>query len=276
MGFLPALLYALLMGAIPLIEVIASGRPPAALLLLFWFETVLLIVTGAIRIVAHRRATRKAGHHATTSLIADHKADAAATRRALGEGNSYLSSYVGMNAIFTLAHGVFVLAIVFAFKAVGPLTWQDAQIALIYAIAVQVVFLLWDLPRLPGWSFAELSRSTGAAGLRVLVTQLGLVLGMIVAGVTGSPWGLIGTFVLLRALADASIVWLTGLMKRRDLPPALARAMSRSSKQSPEALEAEFDALKVSGADVEALLERPIDDVRGDAKGMRQDGSRAG
>jgi hypothetical protein len=262
MGFLPAALYALLMGAIPLIEVIASGRPPAVLLLLFWFETVLLLVTGAVRIVVHRRATRKAGHHATTALIADSKAGAEATRRALGDANSYLRSYVGMNAIFTLAHGVFVLAIVFLFKQAGPLTWQDARIALLYAIAVQAVFLAWELPHVLGWSFAELGRNTGAAGLRVLVTQLGLILGIVAAGLTGSFWGLIGTFVVLRALADAAIVWLTGMMQQRDLPPGLARVLSRTSKQSPEVLEAEFDALKADGREVEALLERPIDEVR--------------
>ena len=61
MGFLPSLLYALLMGAVPIIEVVASGRPPAALLLLFWFETVLLVFTNAIRIVVHRRATGAEG-----------------------------------------------------------------------------------------------------------------------------------------------------------------------------------------------------------------------
>lgn len=262
MGFLPSLAYALLMSAIPLVEVIWRGRSPAVLLLLFWFETVLLLVTGTIRIVVHRRATRKAGHHATTALIADHAAGADATRRALGDANSYLHSYVGMNAIFTLAHGVFVLGILFAFRTLGPLTWQDAKIALLYAIAVQLVFLLWDLPRLPGWSFAELSRNTGAAGLRVIITQLGLIFGFVVAGLTGSPWGLVATFVALRALADASIEWLYGLTKQRDLPPRLVRVLSRTSKQSPESLEAEFDAMKDRAAEVEALLERAIDEAR--------------
>ena len=150
----------------------------------------------------------------------------------------------------------------FAFQVAGPLTWPDARIALLYALAVQVAFLLWDLPRVPGWSFAELSRNAGAAGLRVLVTQLGLIFGMVAAGITGSPWGLVGTFVVLRSLADASMAWLTGLVKQRDLPPGLARVLSRSSKQSTASLEVEFDALKAAGAEVEALLERPIDEVR--------------
>lgn len=261
MGFLPSLAYALAMGAIPLVEVIWHDRSPAALLLLFWFETVLLLVTGTIRIVAHRRATGRAGHHASTSLISDHRAGTDATRRGLADANAYLRSFLGMTAIFTVFHGVFVVLLVFLFKIAGPLPWGDAKAALLYAVAVQALFLAWDLPRLPGWSFAELGRNTGALSLRVLVTQLGLIFGIPVAGMAGSPWGLLGTLVVLRSLADASIAWLTGLVERRDLPPGLSRFLARRSKQSAESLEAEFDALKSGGSEVEALLELPIEEA---------------
>jgi hypothetical protein len=95
----------------------------------------------------------------------------------------------------------------------------------------------------------------------VLVTQLGLIFGMMATGMTGSPWGLVGTFVGMRALCDACIAGLQGFVKRRDLPAGLARFLARRSKQSVESLEAEFDALKRDGAEVEALLERPIGEV---------------
>ena len=96
----------------------------------------------------------------------------------------------------------------------------------------------------------------------MLVTQLGLIFGLPVVGMTGSAWGLVGTFVALRALCDAMIAGLQGFVKRRDLPPGLARFLSQQSKQSVESLEAEFDALKRDGTEVEALLERPIGDLR--------------
>ncbi len=198
------------MGAIPLAEVIRRGRPPAALLLLFGFEAVLLLATGAIRIVAHRRATSKSGHYAPIGAVSDHRANAADTLKALGDGNTYLRGFLTTTAVFTLAHGLFVLLLVFVF-----------------------------------------------------VTQLGLILGIPVAGVTGSPWGIVGTFVALRALADASIAWLYGLTRQRDLPPGLARFLARRGRQPVDELEAEFDALKERGHDVEALLERTIDEVRG-------------
>ena len=62
--------------------------------------------------------------------------------------------------------------------------------------------------------------------------------------------------------SDAGIVWMQGFTKRRDLPPGLARVLSRTSKQSTETLEAEFDALKERGTEVEALLELPIEEAR--------------
>ena len=179
----------------------------------------------------------------------------------LGDGNTYLRGFVTTTGIFTAAHGVFVLLLVFLFGVGRPLRWEDARIALAWAAGVQAVFLLADLPHLREWSFARLGETCGGASIRVLVTQLGLILGFPVAGVTGSPWGMIGTFMGLRAVADASIAWLQGLMKRRDLPPGLARFLARRGKQSVETLEAEFDALKERGRDVEALLERPIGEV---------------
>ncbi|HVF65776.1 MAG TPA: DUF6498-containing protein [Casimicrobiaceae bacterium] len=262
MGFLTALAYSLLMNAIPLVEVIVNGRSPAVLLLLYWFETVLLLVTGAMRIVAHRRATGLTGHHVPIATVADPKAGVEATRRSLGNENTYLRGFLGITVVFTLAHGLFVLLLVFLFKIAGPVSFADARIALVYAICVQALFLLWDLRRLPAWTFAQLSANVGTVSIRVLVTQLGLIFGFPVTGMTGSPWGLVGTFIGLRAFADAGIAWLQALMKRKDLPPGLARVFSRTSKQSVEALEAEFDALKESAKGVEALLEAPIAEAR--------------
>ncbi len=262
MGFLAVLLYALLMNVLPLAEVIVTGRSPAVLLLLYWFETVLLVITGAIRIIIHRNATQKAGHYLAVGTIADHNLGARATERALAGENAYLSSFLGITAVFTIAHGVFVLLLVFLFRVAGPVTWDDARAALVYAICVQSLFLISDLRTIRTWTFAELGHSVGSVSLRVLVTQLGIIFGLLMLGITGSPWGLVGTFIAFRALSDAGLEWMTAFTKRRDLPPGLARFLSRTSKQSPETLEAEFDALKERGAEVDQLVEKRIDEVR--------------
>jgi O-antigen/teichoic acid export membrane protein len=180
----------------------------------------------------------------------------------MSEPNDFLKGFLSITVIFTIAHGVFVLALVFLFKIGGEISWEEARWALNYAIVVQGLFLLWDLPQVRGWSFSRLSQTVGQVQIRVLVTQLGLIFGMMMAGMTGSAWGLVGTFVAMRALCDAGIAGLQGFVKRRDLPPGLARFLSKRSKQSVESLEAEFDALKRDGAEVEALLERPIGELR--------------
>ena len=257
MSFVATLAYALLMGAIPLVEVVWTGRSPATLVVLFWFETVLGLLTGAIRIVAHRRATSMTGHYAPTTVVSDKDANADDVLRELGGPNTYLRHFLGITTIFTVAHGVFVLALVFVFDIAGPLGRADARIALAWAAAVQTVFLLIDLPRIASWSFADLSRSVGQTSIRVLVTQIGLILGFPAAGLFG-PWGLAGTLIALRAFADASIQWITGLLKQRDLPPGVKRFLARRGKQSEASIEEEFDALKEKGSAVESLLERPI------------------
>lgn len=261
MSFLPALLYALLINAVPLVAVIWTGGSPAILVLLYWFETAALLVTGTIRIVLHRRATQKAGHYAPINVTSDHNAGAEDARRALENENTYLRGFLGITVIFTVAHGVFVGALVFLFKAAGPITWDDARFALYYVIAVQGLFLLWDMPRIAGWSFADLQRNVGSTSIRVLVTQLGIIFGILVAGVAG-PWGLAGTFVALRALTDACISWLQGFMKQKDLPPGLKNFLAKKGKQTAEEIEAEFDDLKAKGAEVEQLLELPIEEAK--------------
>lgn len=263
MTFLAALLYAVLMNGLPLAAVIYTGGSPGVLLLLYWFETVLMVATGAIRIVLHRRATAKAGHYVAASTSSNKDSTASSVRAALDKPNDFLAGYLGITVIFTIAHGVFVLLLVFLFKVGGEVTWEAARWALNYAIVVQGAFLLWDLPQIRGWTFSQLGERVGQVSIRVLVTQLGLVFGIMGAGITGSAWGLVGTFVVMRALCDAGIAWLQGFVKQRDLPPGVARFLARRSKQSVETLEAEFDALKRDGAEVEALLERPIGEVRG-------------
>jgi hypothetical protein len=262
MSFVAALLYAVLMAALPLVEVVHSGRPPATILLLYWFETVLLLLTGAIRIVVHRRLTAKTGHFAPTTVVSKPDAGAAEVVRELGDDDTYLRHFVGLTAIFTVAHGLFVGLLVFLFDVGGPVTLGDAGIALAWAGGVHVAWLAWDLTRIAQWSFARLGEFCGQASIRVLVTQLGLIFGIPMVGITGSAWGMIGTFVGLRALADACIGGLQGLVKRRDLPPGLARFLAARAKQTVESLEAEFDAMKERGREVEALLEKPIGDVR--------------
>jgi len=261
MGFLASLLYALLMNGLPIAEAIVNDRSPAVILVLYWFETVAMLVTGAIRIVLHRRATQLTGHYAPMHVTSKHETTAADVRRALAQENAYLSGFLGFTTVFTIVHGIFVALLVFLFKVAGPLSLSDLRIAFAWAVGVQAAFLLWDMPRIAQWTFAQLQQRVGEVGPRVLITQLGLIFGFPMMGLFG-PWGLVGTLAALRALTDTGLQMLQGLVKRRDLPPALARFLARTGKTTVDALEADFDRMKRDAKEVEVLLERPIGEVR--------------
>ena len=106
MGFVSALLYALLMYGLPVAEAIYNDRSPGVILLLFWFETVLMVITAAIRIVLHRRATAKAGHYVASQVASDSKSTEASVRKALGGENDFLKAFLGLTVIFTIAPGL--------------------------------------------------------------------------------------------------------------------------------------------------------------------------
>lgn len=261
MAFVGALLYSLLINGVPIVEAIVNGRSPAVILVLYWFETVALLATGALRILLHRRATRLTGHYVPMHVTSKHETTAADVRREIAGENAYLSSFLTVTVIFTIAHGVFVALLVFLFKVGGPLSLGDVRIAFAWVVGVQAVFLLWDMPRIAQWSFAQLQTRVGEVGPRVLLTQLGLIFGLPMIGLAG-PWGLVGTLAALRALTDTGLSMLQALVKRRDLPPWLARFLARASKTSVETLEADFDRMKHDARAVEALLERPIGEAR--------------
>lgn len=264
MSFLWAFVYSLLMNVLPLVEVIHRGSPPAVLLCMYWCETAVLVVVGALRIVLHRRATGMAGHYADSQQVADPKVGAAALRKRLGSPNTYLRGQLTINLLFTVTHGFFIALLVFLFGLAGPVDGEDLKLAATWVLTLHLVFLLWDLPTLGRWSFFRLQQVTGQAALRGLVTQLGLIFGLIVSTLSHSPWGLVGTFIVLRAVVDALMAWFSGLGRHRDLPPGLARRLSRRSGQTIGDLEAEFDKVKALGAEVDAVLERPIAEVRPD------------
>jgi hypothetical protein len=126
MSFVAALLYALLMAALPLVEVIHSGRPPATLLLLYWFETVLLLVTGTIRIVAHRRATAKTGHYAPTTVVSKSDAGVATCCASSATGHVPAPLRRPDDRLHDRARHLRLL-LVFLFEVGGPVTWGDCR-----------------------------------------------------------------------------------------------------------------------------------------------------
>jgi hypothetical protein len=99
------LLFVLLINAVPLVGVKMFGWSVGVVLMLYWVENLLTAVFTTARIALHRALTRKRGHWrgGTLGTKVNNKPS----------GSGLLGEYALMAFVFTLAHGIFVVAIVF-------------------------------------------------------------------------------------------------------------------------------------------------------------------
>ena len=249
MGFLAALAYALLMSAIPLADVIWHDRSPAALVLLFWFETVL----GARhRRDPHRRAPARDAND--RPLRADERGvrleggrrrgRAPARRRATPTSSTSSRSRRSSRSRTACS----CCCSCSCSRSRDRSRWADAKLALAWAVA-RAGHVPADRPAEDRALELRRARPGRRAGVDPRAGHAGRpdLRPARRPGMFG-PWGLVGMLMGLRAFADAGIVWLTGLMKMRDLPPGFKRFLARRAKQSEEEIEAEFDAMKEKGA----------------------------
>jgi hypothetical protein len=146
----------------------AGWSGPTALAV-YWAENVIGTIFIALRIWLHRRLTRKRGHY----------------RNHLGQGSAgFLAEYLMTSVVFTLGHGVFVVAIFACIFKAAP----DADTMRWALLAIGLSQLFWflcDLVGLRSRSFAWIKLVAGHGLARVLVVQLAILIGMTLAALTG-------------------------------------------------------------------------------------------
>jgi hypothetical protein len=180
-------------------------------LAIYWAENAIGTVAIALRIWLHRRLTRKRGHY-RNHLGLQASGDGARTVKSITD-KSFLAEYLTTSVVFTLAHGVFVLAIFALIFKSAP----DAETMrwAVLAIAVsQLIGLLFDLVGLRKRSFAWLKLVAGRGLARVLVVQLALIFGIGLAALTGRNAALAIPFAALKLLVELGSAFAT------EKPPA--------------------------------------------------------
>ena len=190
----------------------AGWSGPTALAI-YWGENAIGTIFIALRMWLHRRLTRKRGHY----------------RNHLGlqVNGDFLAEYLTTSVIFTLGHGVFVLAI-FAciFKAAPD---ADTMRWALLAIGLsQLIGFLFDLVGLRNRSFAWLKLVAGHGLARVLVVQLAIIFGMALAALTGRNAAFGIPFAGLKLLVDLGTAFATEKPPQSDEGPAwLIRIMKK-------------------------------------------------
>jgi Family of unknown function (DUF6498) len=259
-----SLLYAFLMLLLPAAEAIYNNRSPGALLYLYWVESCALLIAHSLRIVAHQRWTNATGHRVGSPLV-DNRSTQRRKKTKIPSSASrftFLVSFIPVIAIFTVVHGVFILLLVFVFKVVGPVNPHDMYAATIWGAGVPLGMLIVDLFTIKRWPFTRLQNTVGTLGLRILVTQFGIIFGMVATAMTGSPWGVIAVFFVFRVLTDAMLDWSKRTKGKVGLSDWLARWVAKKENKSVMQVRAEFEAAVNTDHGDEDLLNAPFDEAR--------------
>jgi hypothetical protein len=198
---LRAALTVLLVNAVPLIGIHRFGWSAANVLVLYWFENLLIAVATCIRLLAHRRLTRKKGYWRRGNRFGIEINGEPVKTGPIGE-------YALGAFAFTLAHGVFVVFIVAMLADNHPdePMWHVslAQVGRgAAAIAVMLgVELLIDLSSIRARSFAAMKDYAQGRMSRIVVLHLAIIFGMIAMAVSGSPFGVLYVLIGLKTLVE--------------------------------------------------------------------------
>ncbi|KAB2959195.1 MAG: hypothetical protein F9K18_11695 [Thermoanaerobaculia bacterium] len=210
------LLQALGVNSVPAAGYFGEGWSIGTTLALYWLETVAVIVLISLRIVLHRRLTRRAGHW----NIAVETRTKVGGRTSVRHGRTtFLVSFLAVMVPFTAAHGLFLGLLVFLVLpehakapegvALADLSAGAAAMALFLALG-----LVLDLVGLSERPFRWVERLAERAQGRMFVTHLTIIFGMGAMGVWGAPAALFAVFVGLKSLVD-----LGGLYPEREPRP---------------------------------------------------------
>ena len=220
------LLTALGLNAVPAVGWFAGEWSAGTTLVMYWIETLLGTLFVGARIVLHRRVRPSKGHW-------DYRAPqghAPHTSRT----STYLSAFLAPVLIFTLGHGIFLVALgtmVWA-KGVSPEATVEGRsllVGLLGIVVFQGIDFLADLLWLRERPFRWIERLGQQSFGRVGVIHLTLIGGMCAVMFTGANRDFFGVFIVLKTLLNISLflpqynpetppAWLSNLMDRIKSP----------------------------------------------------------
>jgi hypothetical protein len=225
---LGAVVLALLINAVPLVGVLYFEWSAINVLVLYWFENLLIAFCTVIRLVMHRRWTRKRGYWRRSNRLGIQINNKPAEMGLIGE-------YASGAFAFTLAHGVFVGGIAllvhqnYPDQAMWQLSWDQVSRGALAIAAFLGIELLVDLTRIRGASFAALRDYAQGRMSRVVVLHLAIIFGMMAMAMSNSPMGVLYVLIGLKTLSDLLGIAVRGAPRIEDSdtpPPAWTMKMA--------------------------------------------------
>jgi hypothetical protein len=227
------LLQALGVNSVPAAGFFGEGWSIGTTLLLYWIETVVVILLVTLRIVLHRRWTRKAGHWAVDYTVTTGSGSGRTTRH--GQ-TTFLTGFLGVMIPFTAAHGLFVMVIAFLMLPqqggeAARVSFADLRLGAAGMLAFLALGLLFDLVGMRQRSFTWIERVAQRAQGRMFLTHLTIIFGMGAMAWLEAPIGLFLVFAGLKLLADLGGLFAKDEVALRPEPPRWLKGLDRLGRQ---------------------------------------------
>jgi hypothetical protein len=227
-----------------------AGWSPATALALYWVENVIASIAMGIRIAEHQRLTGLAGHRRAQlgTVVTTPSGDGEKHVRF----RSFLSEFLVTTMMFSLAHGVFLaalLGIVLELPDFDAMGQGAIAIVLCHAIAVTA-----DRFTIANWTFARLKGQAERLMGRVMLVQFAIIGGTWVMAFRDSKESFFSVFVWLKALSDLGTILPT--YEPRHAPGWLVRVMNLFPKQHGETFEEYWNRTAAVESEAAALDEK--------------------
>jgi hypothetical protein len=210
-----------------------AGWSPATALTLYWIENVVGALAMSVRIALHRRWTGVAGH-GRAQLGATFSASVNEAAPAPVAFKSFLAEFLLTSIAFSIAHGVF-LAAVLGFIAERP-ELDAVRQGTIGIVIFHALGLSFDVRQLHDWPFARLKYQATQVMSRVVLVHFAILAGIFVVAWRATPGAFFTTFIWLKFLSD--IGSMLPQWNPREPPRWLVRLMGLFPKQKGESFEA--------------------------------------
>jgi hypothetical protein len=254
--WISAILHVLIANLVPLWGFTQASWSAGTTMALYWVQTLIGIPLVAILIVFHRRLTRKQGHYAGTTTIRDSTGSTTVRR------STFLETFLWMSVPFTLAHGVFLAALLgFIWKssesAIDPADLRTGVIATLNVMALGFLFDFIGLARRP---FSWIELRAGSVLQRTLVIHLAIIFGMGLAALTGrDAAAFFGVFLALKLLMD--LLAEMPAWDPREPPAWMTRLMNKMGEKGKGDFREEYVKERAERLRKAGLAEKPMDEA---------------
>jgi hypothetical protein len=200
-----AVIAALLVNAVYVGGLLVYGTSATTLMLLFWLETALLIAGHHVRLSAHRPVPGEPKPERVTMTV-----------NGKSKKVPWRVSWLWMALPFTLIHGLMVLMLaLLPFEGLHDdpgwrVQWDQVGQGALLLVLFAAGGLYAGLRALPRTPFAELKTTVERDTLRVVVLQVGIIVGMFVVAWFGIATGPLLVIVALKTLVDLAVAALAG------------------------------------------------------------------